>query len=85
MRYYLYKNHLDGGLWVSEYEEDTPICSSCGDSNTELGRFESKYDLVEYLRGEIDFAGSGGYSLEYLEKLLDGIEDDEEYNEENYL
>lgn len=47
--YYIYENHLGGGVWWSEHESsyDDLYCETCGDSDWPLGTFETAQDLKE--------------------------------------
>lgn len=51
---YFYQSHLGGGIFYSEEEIDWDdlYCEQCGDSDTELGYYETaeeaKEDLIDY-------------------------------------
>lgn len=70
-----------GGFFTTVEEFEDTYCETCGDSDWLHGRFETKEELVDYLRDYIHFCNSGGYSVEYLEEIvaLSGLED--EYDE----
>ena len=51
MIYYLYENHLGGGVYWSEYERDWKdlYCETCGDADWRLGTFKTADELKNLL------------------------------------
>ena len=48
---YIYESHL-GGMYSSEYplDFDDLYCEECGDSDWEIGNFESAEELWDYIK-----------------------------------
>ena len=79
---YLYQSHM-GGLYSEE--ESLPweelYCETCGDSDIEIGNFESAIDVLKYMADEIDANdGHGGYFIEDVLDALYIFEDCPDYN-----
>ena len=72
---YIYQSHM-GGLYVSseEYDYDRLYCETCGDSDMLLLETDDINAVAEYLRGELDLFGSGGYDICYLTKIYEECE-----------
>lgn len=63
---YVYENHL-GGLYTSDdyIPSDELYCEQCGDSDYEIGSFDTFEEFLESHADDIDCNdGWGGYSLE---------------------
>lgn len=69
---YIYENHLDGGLYTSDYELDYEdlYCEQCGDSDSYIGEAETREEAYELLKDE--------YDEEYLNEFLKDWESDDE-------
>lgn len=65
---YIYQSHL-GGIYTSEYQYDYDdlYCETCGDSDNEIGNFESAVDVLKYMADDIDADdGHGGWAIDML-------------------
>lgn len=84
---YLYRSHLSGGYWLSLYEEPNELlyCEQCGDSDWLEFASDDGEEIKNYLRSQLDFLGSGGYSEKYLAEIWKECEillgEDEEEDE----
>lgn len=75
---YVYESHLGGGYFGSE----TPLsfeecyCEQCGDSDWEVGEFETAEQFVAYIADDICFEpGRGGWDDGYNNGYQDGHDD----------
>lgn len=66
---YVYESHLGGGYFGSE----TPLsfaecyCDQCGDSDWEVGEFETAEQFVAYIADDICFEpGRGGWAVDVV-------------------
>ena len=61
---YLYEGHM-GNLFLSEESIpwDELYCETCGDSDIEIGRFESAHEVLAYMADDISVDGSGGWAI----------------------
>lgn len=77
MEVYIYSNHLSGDLYVldSPQDDDALYCDECGASDWLELRAESIWEVKEWLRSQLDVFGLGGYSEDYLKKVLEKCED----------
>lgn len=71
---YLYDNHL-GGFYSTEFRQvlDDLICEECGDSDWEIGEYETVADAWTLLKDRASIFGTGGYALDYVCSFLTGI------------
>lgn len=79
---YLYQSHM-GGLYFEEKSLpwENLYCETCGDSDIEIGYFESAVDVLKYMADEIDANdGHGGYAIENVLDTLYVFEDCPDYN-----
>lgn len=68
MSVWVYEGHL-GGLYTSDYQEDPKslYCEQCGDSDWEIGCFETFADFLEYYADHICVdEGDGGFDLDFV-------------------
>lgn len=64
---YVYENHL-GGIYLLDdydpcYEEQ---CAQCGDSDYCIGYFETKEELIEWMKED-------GWSDDYIKEVLEEV------------
>lgn len=73
---YLYEAHM-GGLYTSEnrYSYHELYCETCGDSDWELGEFETLEEFWNLISDNVSVDGSGGWSLQYILPLIAGLFD----------
>ena len=73
---YLYESHL-GGLYTTEdiRSYDELYCETCGDSDWELGEFETLEEFWNLISDEMSIDGSGGLSLQYIFPIIDNLFD----------
>lgn len=73
---YLYESHM-GGLYLSDYafNYDSLYCEQCGDSDWEIGRFDSAVDVLKYMTDDIAIDGSGGWDIDYTLEILSEFDD----------
>lgn len=90
---YLYESHL-GGLYITEdiRSYDELYCETCGDSDWELGEFETLEEFWNLISDEVSIDGSGGLSLQYIFPIIDNLFDysflvnyENEYHQDNEL
>ena len=69
---YIYESHMVG-LYVSEdwYDYDRLYCETCGDSDRLVLSTNDLQEVADYLRGEVDLFGSGGYDVCYATSIYD--------------
>lgn len=62
---FIYENHLDGGLYVSDekLDYDQLYCEQCGDSDQFVGRADTKEEAKKLLETEF-------WDKEYVEEFL---------------
>ena len=74
---YLYEGHM-GGLFLSEESIpwDELYCETCGDSDIEIGQFESAHEILAYMADDISVDESGGWDIEHVLKVLGEFFDD---------
>lgn len=68
MSVYVYESHL-GGLYTSDdsIPFDDLYCEQCGDSDWEIGAFDTFEDFLKYYADNIYVdPGDGGYSLDHV-------------------
>ena len=73
---YLYEGHM-GSLFLSEESIpwDELYCETCGDSDIEIGRFESAHEVLAYMADDISVDGSGGWVIEHVLEVLSEFSD----------
>lgn len=75
---YLYESHLGGFYSVDEPQDsDDLYCEQCGDSDWELGEYETLQDAWDILKDKTSIFGTGGYCLDLTCSFLTGINRDE--------
>lgn len=68
MSVYVYESHL-GGLYTSDdyIPYDELYCEQCGDSDYEIGQFDTFEEFLKYFADSIYVnLGDGGYSLDLV-------------------
>lgn len=72
----LYEGHM-GNLFLSEESIpwDELYCETCGDSDIEIGRFESAHEVLAYMADDISVDGSGGWAIEHVLEVLSEFSD----------
>lgn len=68
MSVYVYESHL-GGLYTSDdyIPYDELYCEQCGDSDYEIGQFDTFEEFLKYFADSIYVnPGDGGYSLDLV-------------------
>jgi len=84
MSVWVYEGHL-GGLYTSDYPEDPEdlYCEQCGDSDWEIGYFETFADFLKYYADNIHVdEGDGGFDLDFVISSVMYSFDDELTREE---
>lgn len=73
---YLYESHM-GGLYWSDYalDYDSLYCEECGDSDWEIGWFNSAIDVLKYMADGISIDGNGGWDIDYTLEILSEFND----------
>lgn len=73
---YLYQGHMNG-LYLSDYQLDWDdlYCETCGDTDWEIGYFESAIEILKYMADDINVQGSGGYDLNHVLETISAFED----------
>lgn len=68
---YIYEGHL-GGLYTSEepLEYEDLYCEECGDSDNLIGYAETKEEVWDLLKNNIDVDGSGGWDYSYIQEFV---------------
>lgn len=88
---YLYESHM-GGFYTTEDQQsyDDLYCETCGDSDWELGEFETLEEFWNLISDEVSVNGSGGISLQYILPMVSYLFDysfdiryENEYDREN--
>lgn len=69
---YIYESHM-GGLYVSGYDiaDDDLYCETCRDSDRLMLETDDLQKVADYLRGEVDLFGSGGYDICYATSIYE--------------
>lgn len=68
MSVWVYEGHL-GGLYTSDYpiDQEDLCCEQCGDSDWEIGCFETFADFLKYYADNICVDdGDGGFDLDFV-------------------
>lgn len=68
MSVWIYEGHL-GGLYTSDYpiSQEDLYCEQCGDSDWEIGCFDTFADFLEYYGGNIAVdEGDSGFDLDFV-------------------
>lgn len=73
---YVYEGH-HGEIYTSEYRipYDELYCETCGDSDWEVGNFNSAIDVLKYMADDISVDGSGGWDIDHVLSVLICFED----------
>lgn len=73
---YLYESHM-GGIYTTEDRQsyDSLYCETCGDSDWELGEFDTLEEFWNLIIDEVSVNGSGGLSLQYILPPMEALFD----------
>lgn len=67
---WFYIGHLDGGIYATDEQQDFAdlYCETCGDSDWEIGEFNSANEFIKFM-AETDDVFLEGYEKGYLDNI----------------